>query len=390
MKALHFGAGNIGKGFIGYLLNKTGYEVLFVDVNKKTINHINKTNKYFIEQLDDNQTLKEVSPVFALNAITQKQEIIDAIFHTNLITTSVGINNFPTISELIAQGLIRRKSKIDVIANENSINASSKLKKEVMRYVPENEKDFINSNFGFPNTVVDRVVISKDDEKETVLVEPYYEWIINRSEIVNSNMPCIKDVLYKDDLKMFIERKLYIVNMGHAAVAYIGYWLGKDTIQEVLADQEVKKFVREVLEEGSRYFIHEFCIDKREMKEFITKTINRFSNKNIKDDIFRVGRDPIRKLNYNDRIIGLLEKLFSLNLSINYLSFIAALVFLFSNPDDKESVTIQEYIHENGIHLAVTHFTGIENINLKSKIIEYYFKIKESNQLNLYSIIKGE
>src|SRR5699024_4629788 len=155
MKALHFGAGNIGKGFIGYLLNKTGYEVLFVDVNKKTINHINKTNKYFIEQLDDNQTLKEVSPVFALNAITQKQEIIDAIFHTNLITTSVGINNFPTISELIAQGLIRRKSKIDVIANENSINASSKLKKEVMRYVPENEKDFINSNFGFPNTVVD-------------------------------------------------------------------------------------------------------------------------------------------------------------------------------------------------------------------------------------------
>ena len=41
-KAVQFGAGNIGRGFIGALLSQSGYHVVFADVVDKIIDKINE------------------------------------------------------------------------------------------------------------------------------------------------------------------------------------------------------------------------------------------------------------------------------------------------------------------------------------------------------------
>ena len=68
MKALHFGAGNIGKGLIGYLLNKSGFDLCFVDVNEDSVNRMNSSNHYPLELLDEDHTVEIISPVRALHS----------------------------------------------------------------------------------------------------------------------------------------------------------------------------------------------------------------------------------------------------------------------------------------------------------------------------------
>jgi mannitol-1-phosphate 5-dehydrogenase len=388
MKALHFGAGNIGKGFIGYLLNKTGYEVCFVDVNQPMVDSINKNNSYKVEILDDSHTGETISPVTALNSSTQEEKVIDAIVNADLITTSVGVNNLSRIATIVSKGLLKRvnknKRKLDIIANENAFNASSTLKQEIERHVTTSEMEEICSFVGFPNSAIDRLALSKNSEEgEIALVEPFYEWIINKSEMVNLELPLIENAIYVEDLKPYIERKLFIVNMGHATTAYIGFLAEEPTIQSALENPNIEPFVRKTLNEASQYIIKKYNIKYEDMSVFIEKTLKRFKNKNISDDILRVGRSPIRKLGYDERLTKPTRELFDLGLSIEHLTMAVAAAFLFNHPNDEESVILQEYINEKGIDQAILHFTQIENKIIRDRIKENYYLLKNNNNKEL-------
>ena len=383
MQALHFGAGNIGKGFIGYLLNKTGYKVCFADVNEKIIESINQTNSYSIELLDDKHTTKTVSPVTALNSIKEREKVIQKIIETDLITTSVGIENLSNIAEVISEGLLKRakenKTNIDVIANENAINASSTLKKEIEKHVSPGEMEEICEFVGFPNSAVDRLALSKETEtgEEITLVEPIYEWVINKSEMMNLDVPLIEDAIYVDNLDPYIKRKIYMVNMAHAATAYIGFAAGEDTIQSTLANSKLEDFIRGILNEVKHYTVKKLGFDSKNMDSFIEKTLKRFKNENISDKVVRVGRAPIRKLGYDERLIKPLRELSDLGVSLEYLSTAVSAAFLFNNPDDEEALRLEKYIEEYGIDKAITKFAEIENQKLKDKIAEGYYELKD-------------
>lgn len=383
MQALHFGAGNIGKGLIGNLLSKTGYHVCFVDVNQKVVDQINQNNWYHIEILDDHQTIETISPVSALNSLTQEDQVVDAIVNADIITTSVGVNNLSKIAKILAKGLIKRaecKKKVDVIANENTINASDVLKREIQQTVSREEMDLIDLYVGFPNSAIDRTSLMKHEAEGTVLVEPYFEWIIDQSEMVQSKLPLIKHVIYVQNLRPYIERKLYLVNMGHAAIAYLGHLAGEPTIQSALNHSKIEKVVRDAMVETSRYIIHAYHLNSSEITRFIDKTIQRFKNENIQDDVLRVGRSPIRKLGYDERLVKPTVELFRLGLPIKNLTIAIAAAFRFNHSKDDESVQLQKYIYENGIDQAITHFTKIKEPNIKDQIRKNYTRLSNEFQ----------
>ena len=383
MNAVHFGAGNIGRGFIGCLLSESDFEVCFVDVNSDVVNRLNDDKYYMMKILDGVGNIRKISPVTALNSLTQEEEIIKKITEADIITTSTGVNNLPRIAPLLTKGLLKRagmkKDRIDIIANENAINASSILKKEILNLVSAEEADIIVENTGFPNSAIDRQALSENlDGTDIAVVEPYYEWVINKSEILSEKTLKIKGAVYVEDMKPYIERKLYCVNAGHATAAYAGFAAGCKTVQEALAREEIQDFVRNTMKENAEYLIKEYGISGEEMNAYIEKTLKRHGNTSISDSVFRVGRSPVRKVGYDERLTAPARKLYDMGLPVACITEAIALAFCFYNPEDEESVEIHNYIKLHGIKEAVKHFTELQNEELTDIIAKNYEIIRLS------------
>lgn len=92
MKAVHFGAGNIGRGFIGLLLSQAGYEVTFVDVNEAFVSQLQERGEYPVTLASDGQETVVVKNVTALSSVTHGEEVAAAIAEADLVTTAVGVS----------------------------------------------------------------------------------------------------------------------------------------------------------------------------------------------------------------------------------------------------------------------------------------------------------
>ena len=60
MKAVHFGAGNIGRGFVGLLLHDAGYEVVFADVADALIAQLAEADHYQVHEVGEDPQVRRV------------------------------------------------------------------------------------------------------------------------------------------------------------------------------------------------------------------------------------------------------------------------------------------------------------------------------------------
>src|SRR5690625_6698823 len=112
--------------------------------------------------------------------MSNPEEVVEAMKTADLITTAVGPNILPIISELIAKGLQARKQATDrplnIIACENMIDGSSLLKEKDFEHISEKEKETFNGLYSFPDAAVDRIVPNQENEDMLEgTVKRYYE-----------------------------------------------------------------------------------------------------------------------------------------------------------------------------------------------------------------------
>ncbi len=364
MKALHFGAGNIGRGFIGGLLSESGYDVTFVDVNEEIVNLLNAKETYKIVLADVQPKEKMIKGINAINSQKSPELVIDAIKTANLITTAVGPNVLSIISRLVSRGISERMKEneqpLNIIACENMIGASSLLKEKVYEYLDEEEKKSAASLIAFPNSAVDRIVPNQTNEdKLLVSVEPYYEWVIDKTEMIGETTS-INGATFAESLSPFIERKLFTVNTGHCITAYLGYLAKYTSIKQAIDDEKIADVVKGSLIESGKVLINKHGFNQEEHLAYIEKIINRFKNPFISDEVIRVGRSPIRKLGPDDRLISPAIQYYDAfgTLPIYLLQGIAA-GYLYNNPKDEESKEIQQTIRETGITHALLKYSGL-------------------------------
>jgi len=365
LKGVHFGGGNIGRGFVAEFLHNSGFEVVFVDVMDSIIESLQKNTSYEVTEIGpDGESKFTIDNYRALNSKHELQKVIDEIATADVVTCAVGPNILKFIAEPIAKAIDARKasSPLAVIACENAIGATDTLRGFIEQKLSEDSKKNIASKAAFANSAIDRIVPIQDEGAGlNVKIEKFYEWCVEEKPF-NGSPPKIKGVHFVDDLEPYIERKLFTVNTGHATAAYYGHQYKKQYIHEVLEDKKLHDIVQETLKETAHLICTKHShISKEEQEDYVQKIVTRISNPVLKDNVERVGRAPLRKLSRKERFIGPAAHLAEQGDKVDYLLGGIEQCLRFQNVEgDEESVELAKKLKEMDSKAATKDITGLE------------------------------
>lgn len=367
------GAGNIGRGFIGMLLERSGYHVVFADANDTVVRELSANGRYTVHMVDDECVDTVVENLSAVNST--KQGFSDIIAESELICTAVGLSVLPRIAPTIAEGIAKRRANgvtepMNIIACENAFRATSQLKELVATHVDAETLAYMDEYVGFPDCAVDRIVPRANNTSvSAVTVERYHEWDVEKSS-VKGTPPVIEGLTYVERLDAYLERKLFILNGSHAVIAFYGHLKGYETVGEALRDGEIATLVRALMAECSAMLVKRRGFAAQELADYADTVLHRFANPYIVDDVKRIAREPLRKLSPDDRLVAPMK--YAQGYGIDTPSYCTgiALALLYDESEDAQSQELRKKLAADGIDAVlseVCHLTADDPATAKIK-----------------------
>jgi mannitol-1-phosphate 5-dehydrogenase len=385
-KAVMYGAGNIGRGFIGKVLSESGYEVCFVDIQKAIVDSINQKKEYPVRIVSNEcKTEETVQNIRAVDGMFT-EEVAEEIAKADIMATAVGVNVLPKIVRPICAGLKKRFDSggdaLNIIICENLIDSHLYLRRLIDEEMGVKYKDILDEKLGLVEASIGRMVPVMTDEMcegnpLRVWVESYCELPADKDAFKGTIPQDIKGLLPYSPFSYYIKRKLFIHNMAHAMCSYLGWQKGYTYLFECVEDAEILTLTKAAMEESAQALNKQYSISMLVLEEHIYDLLYRFRNRALGDTVARVGTDPIRKLLKTDRLVGAAMYCIEQDIKpVNILKGIAAGLG-YNNPNDKSAVAIQEEIVKNGIAQAVKNLCGInEHDAVYTDILNEYLSLK--------------
>ena len=236
--AVLFGAGCVGRGFLGQLLSESGYTLTFVEIDEPLIAALNARRAYTL-RLMENDRCEDLVISAARTLYSRADEtLVTALSETSLVTTAVGVRSLPDIAPLIAAGIVRRAERdvtepLNILSCWNMQDSSGTFKAMVLAHVPIPLHAYTEAHICFVDVVIGRTIPRPTPEMREadcsyIISYTYKKLPVNRSRFVGP-LPEIAGLLPTDDFTAYIERKLYLHNCGHAILGYLGYQRGHRT-----------------------------------------------------------------------------------------------------------------------------------------------------------------
>jgi mannitol-1-phosphate 5-dehydrogenase len=351
VKALIIGAGRIGCGFAGQLLQEAGYDIVLADRNPVLVDRLNRTGHYETRLVWGREM--EAIVVDGVEAVSagEPESAVPEIADADLLVTAVGMGNLPSIAPLIAAGLRRRDTPLNVIAFENLADPGTYLRDLVAKHVPA---DFPLDRHGFAGAVVSRAVtkrICRDDEDEPVLFigDPPREVVVDGPKL-RDPVPIVDGMVLADDFSAWVRKKLYVYSAGHATCAYLGNLKGYHYIHTAIQDPEVRQTVIEAMAEGQRGLAAHYGSEFTGNGEALQEIVKRFENPGLGDPIARVARDPQRKLARGDRLAGAAKFAEDAGVRPDHLALAIAAALCFRDPSDPSSTDLRQKLQVAGLN----------------------------------------
>lgn len=367
-KAVMYGAGNIGRGFIGKVFSGSGYEVCFIDIDKNIISAFNKDHEYNVKIVSDGfEKLEKVSNVYAVDGNTE--QAVKEIAECDIMATAVGVKVLPYIIDNIANGVKMRmknqKGPLNIILAENQLDVDVLMKEMIYKKLDAKEHDWADKNLGLVEASIGRMVppLTEEERKQSPLliaVEPYSELPVD-SKAFKGPIPELTGLKPFTPFSFYIKRKLFLHNMGHAICAYLGWQENYEYISDAIRDKEIYNRTKDAMEFTVQALSKEYPqISINEIEANKDDLLQRFHNRALKDTIVRVANDPLRKLRRDDRLVG--AALYCLDSGIKPVEIVDGIVAAlnYDNTNDPAAVKIQSDLSEFGLNYVMEHVMNID------------------------------
>ena len=380
-KAVMYGAGNIGRGFIGKTFSESGYEVCFIDIDQEVVARLNIDRCYPVKIVSNagqhEEIVTHVRAVSGMDMSAVAREITEA----DIMATAVGVNVLPKIVGPVCEGLKKRfkenKKPLNIIICENLIDADKYLRALIEEEMGTDYQAILDENIGLVEASIGRMVpIMTEEMKEgnilKVWVEPYDELPVDKAAFVG-DIPEINKLIPFSPFGFYIKRKLFIHNMSHAMWAYLGWQKGYQFIDQCVEDDDIRGLVEAAMRDMAKALNSEYKVPIEQINDNVYDLLDRFGNKALGDTVSRVGRDPIRKLGRNDRLTGAALYCEAQGITTNHITKGIVAALRYDNVHDESAVKIQLLIKEHGIETCITQVCGLaEGSALFGDILKQY------------------
>ncbi|MBM4464351.1 MAG: mannitol-1-phosphate 5-dehydrogenase [Chloroflexi bacterium] len=368
-QAVIFGAGNIGRGFLGQLFTESGYEVVFVEINRRLVDRLNQQGSYTLRMVN-NELSQDliIAPVRAVDG-RDEEAVAREVVAADLLATAVGVRALPQVAPVLALGIARRAeagvgTPLNIILCENLKNASQVLQGMVQEHLPGEHHRYLAEKVGFVEAVIARMVpILPDEVREQdptlVVVEPYKVLPVDKKGFKGA-IPDIVGLEPREDFAAYVDRKLYLHNAGHAMLGYLGYQKGLGYGYEALDAALIRPLLDQALDEAAQALVAEHGFDPKDLRAHVADLLTRFANRPLGDTIFRLARDPIRKLGPTDRLVGGARAALKHGIEPQALSWGIAAGLAFDDPRDPQASRLQEMLREQGLDAVLAQVCGLD------------------------------
>lgn len=378
MKAVQFGAGNIGRGFLGQLYFETGYETTFVDVIPEVVSGLQARHEYPLRIVGESSHTIQIGNVTAVSAL-DVNAVADVVAEADIAATAVGVNVLPRVAPALAAGFARRADKfgarpLNVIVCENMIDAGPFLREQVRKHLEPAYHAFLDEKVGFVEASIGRMVPimtpeMKAEDPLLVCVEEYCELPVD-AQGFRGPVPQLKNMQPRKNFKGYVERKLFVHNAGHATTAYLGYLRGHAFIWQAIGDEKVRREADAAMGETCAGLVKKHGFALADLEAHWTDLVRRFSNKGLGDQIVRVAADPVRKLGPKDRLIGAATMCMEQGIDPVHVAFAAAAAIRYDYAGDPAAQKVQEIQRQHGLRGVLAQVCQIPEDARLAELIE--------------------
>lgn len=338
-----FGFGPIQAGLFLYEAYAAGafHRLVVAEIVPAIVADVRRNGGYFrlnIAHADRIETVT-IGPITILDpaAPDDRRLLIEAIAEAAEIATavpSVAAYTGPgpeSLHRVLAEGLRLKLAhggpRAVVYAAENHNHAAEILAAAVQGELTLDERAALPNRVAFLNTVIGKMsgVITDPAEiaawglatvtptaARAFLVEAFNRILIARARFADGAgfERGLSVFIEKDDLLPFEEAKLYGHNATHALAAYLGALAGLRFIAELVDLSGAMAVLRRAFldESGAalcrKYAGYDPLFTPVGYAAYAEELLARMTNPHLHDTVARVGRDPRRKLGWDDRLIG--------------------------------------------------------------------------------------